>query len=121
MSTDCGNSPKKKFIKEFNLAFAEGNTDYLIDCVTKDIVWDITGDKTIEGIEKFANAINEMKGAKVSELTIDKIVTHSKEGAVNGKIHMENGRNYAFADFYEFNTAKSTKIKRLTSYVIKTK
>lgn len=28
---DCGNSPKREFIKQFNIAFAKGNADFIID------------------------------------------------------------------------------------------
>ncbi|WP_179353501.1 hypothetical protein [Winogradskyella vidalii] len=47
------------------------------------------------------------------------ILSHGKEGAVNGWIKMENGKQYAFSDFYVFQSAKGEKIKAITSYGIK--
>jgi hypothetical protein len=44
--------------------------------------------------------------------------THGKEGAVNGIMKMNDGKQYAFADFYEFKNTTSIIIKSMTSYVI---
>ena len=102
LKTDCGHSPKKEFLKDFNVAFGKGNTKFLADHVTDDIVWTMVGDKNIEG----------------KECIIEKVVTHGKEGAVNGIMKMENGKEYAFSDFYEFKNSTSTEVKTITSYVI---
>ena len=59
-----------------------------------------------------------MKSEKAAELTIDQILSHGKEGATNGIMKMQNGKKYAFSDFYKFKGAKGVKIKFITSYVI---
>lgn len=118
VSTDCGNAPKKEFLKEINIAFAKGNSDFLTESVTDKIVWDIVGDKKIEGKEKFTEELEKMKMKKASELILDRILTHGKEGAVSGIMRTQNGKKYAFSDFYEFSGAKAAKVKSITSYVI---
>lgn len=118
VSADCGNAPKREFLKEINIAFAKGDSDFLRENVTDTIVWNIIGDRKIEGKEKFIEELEKMKMEKASELILDRVLTHGKEGAVNGVMKMQNGKKYAFADFYEFNGAKGTKIKSITSYVI---
>ena len=118
VSADCGNAPKKEFLKEINIAFAKGNLDFLTESVTDKIVWNIIGNKKIEGKENFTEELGKMKKEKASELILDRILTHGKEGAVSGIIKMQNGKKYAFSDFYEFSGAKGTKIKSITSYVI---
>ena len=118
-SPNCGNSPKMEFLKEFNIAFAKGNIKFLIENVTEDVVWEMVGDKTIEGKNEYSKTITKMKDEKVSEFVIEKIVTHGKVGAVNGIVRMKNGKNYAFSDFYEFKNTKSTDLRTITSYVIK--
>ncbi|MBW8241589.1 nuclear transport factor 2 family protein [Muricauda oceani] len=115
---NCGNSPKMEFLKEFNIAFAKGNTAFLIASVTDDVVWDIIGDKKIEGKQSFVGQLEKMKTDKTSELILHQILSHGKEGAANGILTMENGKKYAFSDFYLFKGAKGTKIKSITSYVI---
>ncbi len=119
VSSDCGNAPKKEFLKEINIAFAKGNSDFLTESVTDKIVWNIIGDKKIEGKERFSDELEKMKTKKTSELTLDRILTHGKEGAVSGIMKMQNGKKFAFSDFYEFSGAKGAKIKSITSYVIK--
>ncbi len=119
VSSDCGNAPKKEFLKEINIAFAKGNSDFLTESVTDKIVWNIIGDKKIEGKERFSDELEKIKTKKTSELTLDRILTHGKEGAVCGIMKMQNGKKFAFSDFYEFSGAKGAKIKSITSYVIK--
>ena len=117
-SPNCENSPKMKFIKEFNIAFAKGNLEFLMENVTDDIVWNIIGNKKIEGKEKFTEELKKMKSEKVIELIIDQTLSHGKEGASNGVMKMKNGKKYAFSDFYVFKNTKSTDLKLITSYVI---
>ena len=115
---DCGNSPKKEFLKQLNIAFSNGDSDFLIQSVTDKIIWNIIGDKKVDGIKNFAKELEIMKSQKVSELIVEKILTHGKEGAVSGIMKMSNGKKYAFSDFYEFSGAKGEKIKSMTSYII---
>ncbi|WP_303925204.1 nuclear transport factor 2 family protein [Draconibacterium sediminis] len=115
---NCGNSPKMEFLKEFNIAFAKGNVEFITGNVTDEIVWNIIGNKKIEGKEKFTEELEKMKSEKVSELIIDQILSHGKEGAASGTIKMQNGKEYAFSDFYKFKGAKGAKIRSITSYVI---
>lgn len=117
-SPDCGNSPKKELLKQVNIAFAKGNLDLLVEHTTDEITWNIIGNKTIEGKENFTENLKKMRTEKVAELQFDQILTHGKAGAVNGIMKMQNGKNYAFSDFYEFSGAKGGKIKSITSYVI---
>lgn len=118
VNTDCGNAPKREFLKEFNSAFAKGNVEFLIESVADDVVWEQVGDKRISGKEQFAAALEKMKQEKVAELILEQILSHGKEGAANGVIRMQDGRVYAFSDFYRFNSAKGAKLKTITSYLI---
>ena len=115
---DCGNSPKKQFLKELNIAFAKSDSDFLIASVTDKIIWDIIGDKKIEGKENFVEEQEKMKSQKVSELIVERILTHGKEGAVSGIMKMSNDKKFAFSDFYEFSGAKGAKVRAITSYII---
>ncbi|AGA80471.1 hypothetical protein [Echinicola vietnamensis] len=117
-SPNCGNSPKMEFLRQFNIAFAEGNVGFLTDNVAQDIVWDIIGDKKIEGNEAFKEELEKMQSTKVTELILNQILSHGKEGAVNGLMTMENGNQYAFSDFYVFQSTKGEKVKAITSYCI---
>lgn len=114
---DCDNSPKRKFIKEFNIAFAKGNANFIIDHVSEDIVWIIHGDKTIVGREDFTKEIHQMKNEVADELTLKSIITHGKEASANGEIKI-NSNSYMFCDVYGFKGATGKIIKTMESYVI---
>ena len=111
------NSPKKEFLKKLNIAFATGDADFIIDHVSDDIIWDIFGDKRIEGKELFKKEINIMKDYVAYELTIHNIITHGAEGALNGEMKM-GGKTYVFCDVYRFKNTTSTVIREMNSYVI---
>lgn len=114
----CGNAPKKEFLKEINIAFAKGNLEILTHNVTDEIFWTMIGDRKIKGKEMFAGELEKMKTEKARELILDRIVTHGKEGAVSGIMKMQNGKVYAFSDFYDFSGAKGGKVKSITSFLI---
>ncbi|MCX7749296.1 MAG: hypothetical protein N2645_20750 [Clostridia bacterium] len=75
VGADCGNSPKKLFLKQFNIAFAEGNAAFIIESVSDDITWNIIGDKLIKGKNDFAQALDNMKKDKIDKLVINSIIT----------------------------------------------
>jgi len=119
VKADCGNSPKMAFLKELNIAFAELNRKFLMESVSDEIIWDIVGDKKIEGKENFAKELEKIKTKRTAELTLLQILSHGKEGAANGLIKIEDGEKYAFSNFYKFIGAKGAKIKSITTYLIK--
>lgn len=114
---DCGNSPKMAFLKEFNIAVAEQDRKFLMESVSDTIIWDIVGDKKIEGKENFAKELEKIK--KIAELTLLQILSHGKEGSANGLIKQQDGEEYAFSNFYKFIGAKGSLIKSITTYLIK--
>ncbi len=78
----------------------------------------IIGDRRVEEKEKFTAELEKMKSEKATELIIDQILSPGKEGATNEIMKMQNGKEYAFSDFYKFKRAKGAIIKSITSYVI---
>ena len=107
-----------EFLKDFNIAFAKREVEYIAERVTDEIDWNIIGDRKIQGKKIFTAELEQMKSEKMTELTIDQILSHGKIGAASGTMKMQNGKKYAFSDFYEFNGAKGSKIKSMTSYII---
>lgn len=96
----------------------KGEVKFISENVTDEIVWNIIGDKKVEGKEKFIEELEKMKSEKATELTIEQVLSHGKEGAANGTMKMKNGKKYAFSNFYIFKNTKSTDLKSITSYVI---
>ena len=117
-SPDCGNAPKKAFLRDFNVAFARADIPTLLAAVTDDFRWEMVGDKVLSGKDAFAAGLEEMKQHTASELDIHQIVTHGREAAVSGTMLMRDGKRFAFGDFYTFRGAKGDRIAALRSYVV---
>jgi hypothetical protein len=118
VSADCGNSPKNLLLKKLNIAFAKGQIHVWLKAVTDDIVWNILGDKRIEGKPALRVVLEEMKQTKVQRLVIHNIISHGKAGAVNGEITLASGQTFSFCDVYQFSNAKGQSIQSITSYVM---
>lgn len=115
---NCGNSPKMSFLQDFKIAFVQGDLDFLGKGITDDITWEIIGEKTVKGKKSFMEEIIKSMSSTFKELKIDQVLSHGKEGAINGKITTLEGTSIAFSEFFLFNGAKGAKIKSITSYKI---
>ena len=116
---DCGNAPKKIVLRDFNIAFAKHDRDFLLANITDHVRWTMVGDKVVEGKEHFSQALEQMAQREAVELTLVNILTHGASGAVDGTIMLKDGSRYDFCDVYQFSSnAKDAKIKAITSYVI---
>jgi hypothetical protein len=118
---DCGNSPKNIFVQEVTIAFAKGDSRFLLKNVTDDVRWNLLGDKLIQGKNEFTEALEERKNDPAAELTILHVATHGKAGAADGRIKFKNRKTHAFCNVHEFSNTKGTSVKEITSYVIETK
>ena len=100
---DCGNSPKKAFLRDLNVAFAKADLETISDSVTDDISWHIVGDRRIDGKAACLAALKEMSvyKYKASALTIHAAIAHGYDGAVNGEHTTEDGKRYGFCDVWE--------------------
>ena len=81
---DCGSSPRKRFIADFNRAFAEVDIDFVLDHVSDDIVWDIVGGKKISGKTSMRNEMESMIAGQASAMVLHSIITHDGDAASNG-------------------------------------
>lgn len=103
-------------LEKFNQAFANSDTDFILDHVTDSIRWEIVGDQVAEGRNAFSATLRDMVMDEPMELTIHNIITHGKSAAVNGIMKAANGTQYAFCDIYKFSGFKNPKIRQITSY-----
>jgi hypothetical protein len=117
--TNCGNSPKMEVLKNLTIAIAEKDHNFISDCISEDVVCTWVGDKKIKGKNEFLSVIKTKADKEISELIIEQILSHGKEGAVCGVKLMTSGERYAFSDFYIFKNAKGQEIISIKSHVIK--
>ena len=120
---DCGNAPKKQFIKDFFVAIAQENIKTVMNMVSDDICLEIIGYQTAQGkqavqllFEKNAQPLNGR------ELVIDTILSHGNRGAANGILKYKDGRTVDFCTLYTFDSySKNAKLQVIQTYSITSK
>jgi hypothetical protein len=117
---DCGNAPKKAFLKEFNIAFVQNDLAYLNDNITDDFLWNIIGQHQIQGKERVIAVLKQNQNNPITELQIHTIITHGYHGSVNGTLLVGNKKKYGFCNVYTFASSRNnSKIKEMSSYLLK--
>lgn len=112
----CDNAPKKDFLVNINLAYARRDLGALNEAFTDKFNWNwVETQKTVSKTNLNASIFLEYP---VIEISLEKVLTHGREGAVMGKMTCENGTTFAFSDFYEFSGAKGDKVKSITRFIV---
>ncbi len=111
-SSVCGHSPKNKLVGDIALALEARDTDFLSTILDSNAVWNYMGGSatTAETILGHVGAMNSP-----DTLTIDRVASHGKVGAVNGTIRQENG-GHRFCHVIEFTSVKCNQVRRIESY-----
>lgn len=115
---DCGNAPRKVFLKNLYLSLANGDSALLMNHVQDNIHWQVPGKPTILGKENYLKAVVQHKLWKVKEMTIDTIITHGPDASVSGHIKGADNLKYAFCDIYRFKGAGGTTIHAITTLLV---
>lgn len=119
---DCGNAPKKEFIRDFEIAYAKKDRTGILQSLDPKIEWVMIGDKTLSGKDEVEKSLNEMFEISFTELSIENLMTHGKVGGANGTITLDNGAVLGFSDIFTFTShAKDAKLKKISSYVVEIK
>ncbi|MCB0860806.1 MAG: nuclear transport factor 2 family protein [Solirubrobacterales bacterium] len=114
------NSPRQAWLRDFNIAFIEGEIDRTLGFVAEDITWELVGEGTIEGREGMRAWLQSMAGKTARKVEFHHFITHGRTAAVNGSYEMESGSKFEFCDIYEFTSAASdSPIVNYTSYVVR--
>lgn len=119
VSTDCGNSPKNLFLRDFCLGFAHRDADFVMNRVSDDFVLTLVGDRELRGRQALAGELEFLPLNQVSEVEILHVLSHGKSGAVDGKVTLTNGGQLAFSGIVDFSSIKGDRISRITLYVIR--
>ena len=114
---DCDNAPKRRIIRDLNIAFAKGDVKTLAEQFHQDVEWEMIGDITISGFESVVEYLEKIKSSKAKTLELKQIISHGKHAAASGIITFKTDK-IAFHDFYEFSSAGSDKIKKISSMAI---
>ncbi len=115
--TDCDNAPKRRLIKDINLAYAHADLENLLSYFHQDIDWEMVGDQKIVGKDAVSAFLGTVSFNKADSIEIETIISHGKFASAMGKIRY--GTNIiAFNDTYEFTSAGSGILKKIYSFAI---
>ncbi len=118
--TDCGNAPKKRFIKDFCTAIAHGKPETIMRMMTDDIHLNVPGHMSINGKKEVEKHIRkEALRRKITELILENILSHGKYCAANGIQKFADGGRVAFCNMYTFSShSKTALLSEISIYSI---
>ena len=112
----------KDFLKKFNEAFAKSDHSAILKMVTDDIVWEVYGDRRVNGREDFRDFLKNMQNEEKIKITIEDMIINDHEAAVTGKIKMKSAnktKEWAFCDVLKLQlTEEKILIRKIKSYVL---
>lgn len=102
---DCGNAPKKQFLKAFNVAFVCNDVGFVLDNIIEEIQWNFIGSHVLQGRDQVFKLLENLMDKTPTEFVINAIITHGYSGSINGILKLENNVSYAFCNVYRFNSS----------------
>jgi hypothetical protein len=111
INSDCGNSPRKLFLKKLTVANAKGDLSFVIDNISKNISWEVLGNRRVVVYEDYIKEIVESKIWKVKNLIVDTIITHGTDASLSGLFITKENIRYSFCDIYSFKGAGGVQIE----------
>lgn len=120
-SIDCGNSPRKEFLKDFTIALAKGDLGFVVEAVAEDIQWEIVGRRICTNKEQLLRIIQQQQFWRVRELRVETVVTHGTDASVSGRVITTEGKPFAFCHVVKFKGFKGVVIKNLQTFIIEVK
>lgn len=116
---DCGNAPKKMFVRDFIIAAVNADQSFLDKNSTEDMQWSVIGGPHVEGKKSVLAALMQSRGGTVAELIIRTIVTHGYDGVAEGQLKLKDGQKIAFCDVFRFRAStNNAPVKAITTYAI---
>ncbi len=115
---DCGNAPKKQFVKDFLIASAQADFKAVAEMLRDDANLEIINYVTVSGKDTVIKQLqaDAAQGA-VEELVIHNILSHGDRCAANGVLKFKDGSRVAFCNMYVFNShARDARLKEITVY-----
>lgn len=113
----CGNAPRRAILRDFTISLYAKQMHELTEMLNDDVQWHLIGSQVLTGAEQVRGWVTEEPA--VVKLTIHTIITHGREGGVDGVIERADGTAAGFCHVIAFAGAtKTAKIKEIRSYAI---
>lgn len=111
-SKDCGNSPKNKFVQDVAVALETGKITS--DALSDEVSWRRGLGTIIEGKKALLERLAEQR--KPCLVIVEHAISHGRVGASCGELEFADGRRMRFSHFFEFTSAKASRIAAIKSY-----
>ncbi|GGP13015.1 nuclear transport factor 2 family protein [Oceanobacillus neutriphilus] len=111
----------REIMEKFNIAFANGDVDFIFESAADNIILNEIGHGTAEGKAAFIEKMEPMRDYKADVYKVYRTLIDGDTAVVEGEMQFaeEDGQvTYYFNDWYTF---KNEKITNLTAYLIKQK
>ena len=119
VEADCGNAPKKLFVRDLMVGIADNDIAFILDCLTDDIHWQLVGRHSTTRKTEVEDLLNDWLPEHIDEMTIVSIISHGDECSTDGIMISRDGKTFAFCHVCKFNGhGKKAKIKAIRTYVI---
>lgn len=111
-SADCGNSPKNKMAEDIAIALETGDVDFFSSVLDEGALWN-NASANLTAPEAILGKLNAMP--KPATVTIDRVISHGKAGAVNGVVSRGRAER-RFCHVIEFTSVKCSRVRRIETY-----
>ncbi|MEG9326710.1 nuclear transport factor 2 family protein [Salinimicrobium catena] len=112
----------EKFLRKVNMAFQEGDSEFLLNSVTDDFCWNIVGQKLVGGKSEFSEAIEQMHATPTMKIQVKNVIINNKDAIVEGIVIARNRKDqkkyFSFCDVFTLTNTSEPKIRKMRSYVI---
>jgi hypothetical protein len=115
---DCGNSPRKGFLKDLHINMANGDLNAVADQIPEDISWNRVGVGRVAGKLAFEAELRKSPLWNVQSLLVVTVITHGAEASVSGTVVSKKGKAWFFCNVYKFSAAGGFKLASITSFLI---
>ena len=112
---------REQIIRVVNDAFAKDDMTLFLSHCTNNVVWNMIGDKTLEGKDSIRQAMTAQPG-NCPDITVDTVITEGNKTVGVGRFSINNKEGlqetFQYCDVYTF---EDEKIAAMDSYVVSVK
>lgn len=112
----------KAFIEKVDMAFAAGDTGFLISHMHDDVVWRMVGESTFKGKKEVQKMVEKMAEMDLPEIVRTRITAEGNRVVAEGTLNTTTTEGKPFkAAYCDSYLIEDDKIKEMTSYVVEQK
>lgn len=115
---DCGNSPRKRFLRDWYQALANNDLTELENQLNTDCQLCMAGGKSFKGRLSILTYFQTDPLHHAIEIRIETIITHGRDASVNGVYETKNGVVH-FSDVFRFKSASGFDVSEIKRHLVR--